>query len=216
MRLYDVTARAVKEVDPRIAVGGPSSAAAGWVDALLTHAAPRRAGGLRLHPHVRQPAARPAADAGSLGLPGRASAVDGVGRHTDPLQPGQRRRVLGHVPAQRHALGGREGRRAVVLGGQRPLRGARPAAAPAARRVRADHRRRHPEAALPRPAAAGRARRHELPVSASGDGAGGLVQTLGQPARGRPPHGAAVGVHVGPVQAGCASSFPASPRRIST
>jgi xylan 1,4-beta-xylosidase len=39
MRLYDVTARAVKEVDPRIAVGGPSSAAAGWVDALLTHAA---------------------------------------------------------------------------------------------------------------------------------------------------------------------------------
>ncbi|MFB9236516.1 xylan 1,4-beta-xylosidase [Plantactinospora siamensis] len=39
MRLYDVTARAVKDVDPRIAVGGPSSAAAGWVDALLEHAA---------------------------------------------------------------------------------------------------------------------------------------------------------------------------------
>ncbi|GAA3732313.1 hypothetical protein GCM10022225_12920 [Plantactinospora mayteni] len=38
MRLYDVTARAVKEVDPRIPVGGPSSAAAGWVDALLEHA----------------------------------------------------------------------------------------------------------------------------------------------------------------------------------
>ncbi|MFG3701747.1 xylan 1,4-beta-xylosidase [Micromonospora sp. NPDC047620] len=38
MRLYDVTARAVKDVDPRIPVGGPSSAAAGWVDALLDHA----------------------------------------------------------------------------------------------------------------------------------------------------------------------------------
>jgi xylan 1,4-beta-xylosidase len=38
MRLYDVTARAVKDVDPRIPVGGPSSAAAGWVDALLEHA----------------------------------------------------------------------------------------------------------------------------------------------------------------------------------
>jgi xylan 1,4-beta-xylosidase len=37
MRLYDVTARAVKDVDPRIPVGGPSSAAAGWVDALLAH-----------------------------------------------------------------------------------------------------------------------------------------------------------------------------------
>ncbi|MFG1955066.1 xylan 1,4-beta-xylosidase [Micromonospora sp. NPDC048830] len=39
MRLYDVTAAAVKSVDPRIPVGGPSSAAAGWVDALLAHAA---------------------------------------------------------------------------------------------------------------------------------------------------------------------------------
>ncbi|HEY0699658.1 MAG TPA: xylan 1,4-beta-xylosidase [Micromonospora sp.] len=39
MRLYDVTARAVKDVDPRISVGGPSTAAAGWVDALLEHAA---------------------------------------------------------------------------------------------------------------------------------------------------------------------------------
>lgn len=38
MRLYDVTARAVKDVDARIAVGGPSSAAAGWVDDLLEHA----------------------------------------------------------------------------------------------------------------------------------------------------------------------------------
>jgi xylan 1,4-beta-xylosidase len=39
MHLYDVTAAAVKSVDPRLAVGGPSSAAAGWVDDLLAHAA---------------------------------------------------------------------------------------------------------------------------------------------------------------------------------
>ncbi|TWD74740.1 xylan 1,4-beta-xylosidase [Kribbella amoyensis] len=39
MRLYDVTAAAVKSVDQRLAVGGPSSAAAGWVDDLLAHAA---------------------------------------------------------------------------------------------------------------------------------------------------------------------------------
>ncbi len=37
MRLYDVTADAIKAVDPRLAVGGPSSAAAAWVDELLEH-----------------------------------------------------------------------------------------------------------------------------------------------------------------------------------
>ncbi|MGY4771952.1 GH39 family glycosyl hydrolase [Kribbella sp. CWNU-51] len=39
LHLYDVTAAAVKSVDERLAVGGPSSAAAGWVDDLLAHAA---------------------------------------------------------------------------------------------------------------------------------------------------------------------------------
>ena len=37
MKLYDVTAAAIKGVDERLAVGGPSSAAAGWVDDLLEH-----------------------------------------------------------------------------------------------------------------------------------------------------------------------------------
>ncbi len=37
LRLYDVSARAVKAVDPGLAVGGPASAAAGWVDELLSH-----------------------------------------------------------------------------------------------------------------------------------------------------------------------------------
>ncbi|HEV2256739.1 MAG TPA: hypothetical protein VGS06_26695 [Streptosporangiaceae bacterium] len=36
-RLYDVSARAVKSVDPDLRVGGPSSAAAGWIAELLGH-----------------------------------------------------------------------------------------------------------------------------------------------------------------------------------
>ncbi len=36
-RLYDVTARAVKSVDAAFRVGGPATAAAGWIDDLLAH-----------------------------------------------------------------------------------------------------------------------------------------------------------------------------------
>ncbi len=36
-RLYDASVRAVRSVDAALVVGGPSSAAAGWVDELLTH-----------------------------------------------------------------------------------------------------------------------------------------------------------------------------------
>lgn len=38
LRLYDVTAAAVRRVDDRLVVGGPGSAAAQWVDVLLEHA----------------------------------------------------------------------------------------------------------------------------------------------------------------------------------
>lgn len=38
LHLYDVTVDAVRSVDPRLRVGGPSSAAAGWVEELLAHA----------------------------------------------------------------------------------------------------------------------------------------------------------------------------------
>jgi xylan 1,4-beta-xylosidase len=38
LKLYDVTAAAVRDVDERLRVGGPSSAAAGWVEELLAHA----------------------------------------------------------------------------------------------------------------------------------------------------------------------------------
>jgi xylan 1,4-beta-xylosidase len=37
-RLYDLSAAAVRSVDPAFRVGGPSSAAAGWVDEMLAHA----------------------------------------------------------------------------------------------------------------------------------------------------------------------------------
>jgi xylan 1,4-beta-xylosidase len=37
MHMYDVTAAAVRSVDERLVVGGPSSAAAGWVEELLAH-----------------------------------------------------------------------------------------------------------------------------------------------------------------------------------
>jgi xylan 1,4-beta-xylosidase len=39
LRLYDVTVRAVREVDPHLVVGGPGSAAAAWVESLLEHTA---------------------------------------------------------------------------------------------------------------------------------------------------------------------------------
>ena len=54
LKLYDVTAAAVREVDSRLVVGGPSSAAAGWVEELLAHAERVGCSGrLRLHPHLR-------------------------------------------------------------------------------------------------------------------------------------------------------------------
>lgn len=36
--LYDVTVRAIKAVDPRVAVGGPATAGAAWIPAFLAHA----------------------------------------------------------------------------------------------------------------------------------------------------------------------------------
>lgn len=42
LRLYDITADAVKSVDRSLLVGGPASAAVGWLDALLDHV--RRSG----------------------------------------------------------------------------------------------------------------------------------------------------------------------------
>jgi xylan 1,4-beta-xylosidase len=40
-RLYDASARAIRAVDDRLIVGGPATAAAGWIDDLLSYAADR-------------------------------------------------------------------------------------------------------------------------------------------------------------------------------
>ena len=63
LALYDATARAVKAVDPAFRVGGPATAAVGWVDDLLEHCrARRRPARLPLDAHLRHAAARPAPD----------------------------------------------------------------------------------------------------------------------------------------------------------
>ena len=39
LRLYDTAARAVRSVDPALRVGGPATAAVGWVEDLVVHTA---------------------------------------------------------------------------------------------------------------------------------------------------------------------------------
>ena len=151
LHLYDVTAAAVKSVDPRLAdrrtvvgrgrLGGRPAGAC---------RRERVAGGLRLHAHLRESAARRPGLAGSARVQRRADPVDRVGCDADALQPDQRLGVLRRVPAARDAVGGRSGRRAGVLGRVGPLRGAGPPAAAAARRLRAADRGWAGEAALPR------------------------------------------------------------------
>ncbi len=128
-RLYDVSARAVKAVHPDLRVGGPSSAAAGWIGELLGHLKGLGpAAGLPVHARVRQRAAGPAAGAGVV-RPGRdADLVDRVGHYAHALPPRRGHRLRGGVPAARHGLGAGPDRGAVALGGLRPLRGARPGA----------------------------------------------------------------------------------------
>ena len=62
-RLYEVTARAVKSVDPTFRVGGPATAA-DRLDRRSARALPRQRRPARLHrdPHLRDAAARPASD----------------------------------------------------------------------------------------------------------------------------------------------------------
>ena len=85
----------------------------------------------------------------------------------------------GHVPGPRDALGDGPDRVAVLLGRLRPLRGARPAAGPAARRLRAAHRRRAAQAPLVGAGAAGAARRRAgSPCRYDGDGGGSLVEAV--------------------------------------
>ena len=101
LRLYDTAARAVRSVDAGLRVGGPSTAAVGWVEDLLAHTEKTgRAPGLRHHPPVRQPAAGPAPGPGPPRPRGRGRLVDRVGGPPAAVQPGGRVGVRGRVPGQ--------------------------------------------------------------------------------------------------------------------
>ena len=122
--------RAVKDVDERLRVGGPSSAAAGWVDdaarARRARRAPRSTSSPPTPTATRRSTSRPTL--ARHGCAGRPIWWTEWGVDPHPLPPGQRRR---RSPRRSCCTGcGRRGpgRRAVLLGGQRPLRGARPAA----------------------------------------------------------------------------------------
>ena len=151
LRLYDVTADAVKAVDPRLLVGGPSSAAAGWVEELLAHA--DRAGSpvdfVTTHTYGSPPLDfRPTlARYGRAGVPIWWTEWGVTPTHFNEVSDAV---FAGHLPAARHGLGDARGadRGAVLLGGLRPLRGARAAAGAAARRLRAAHGRRAAQAPL--------------------------------------------------------------------
>ena len=137
-RLYDVSARAVKSVDPDLRVGGPSSAAAGWIGELLGHleGSDLPLDFLSTHVYGNVPLdLRPVL--ASFGRAGRADLVDRVGHHADPLPPRRGHGLRRGVPAPRHGLGARADRGAVALGGLGPLRGAGRAAGAVPRRVRA-------------------------------------------------------------------------------
>ena len=126
-------------------------------------ARPRRGVGrrarLRQHAHLRRPAAGLPAVAGALRPRGHPDLVDRVGRHPDALLRGQRRGVLRGLPAPRDGVRDGPDRGAVLLGRLRPLRGARPPAGAAARRLRPAHHRRAAQAPLVGAVAARAARR---------------------------------------------------------
>ena len=142
LRLYAESAIAVKSVDARLLVGGPSTAAAEWIELLAEYAtdsdlpldfiSTHTYGNL---PPDFRPAAAPA-------RPGRDSdLVDGVGRRLDPLRAGARQRHRRAVRAERLPERAGPGRRARLLGDQRPLRGTGPPAAPVPQRLRSAQRR---------------------------------------------------------------------------
>ena len=149
LKLYDVTAAAVREVDPRLVVGGPSSAAAGWVEELLAHA--EQSGApvdfVSTHTYGAPPLDfRPMLERhGRAGTPIWWTEWGVTPTHFNEVSDAV---FSGDVPAARHEVGDGPDRVAGLLGGLRPLRGARPAAGAAARRLRPAHRRRAAQAPL--------------------------------------------------------------------
>ena len=119
----------------------------------------RRAARLRLHPHLRERPARPPGLAPAPRARRRRDLVDRVGRQRHPLRADPRHGIRRAVRAPRYEAGPGPSRRARLLGRQRPLRRARPAAASAPQRVRAAHGREPAQAALLGAPVRGRARR---------------------------------------------------------
>ena len=187
LRLYDESARALKAVDERLAVGGPSTAASEWVERLAAHAEnDTRAARLRDHPHVRQPAARRTAGTRPARLRGNAGVVDRVGRRLDALRRDPRQRLRRAVRAQRVRRRAGPDRRARLLGGQRPLRGARPARRLVPQRLRpADGRQPRASPATGRRTWPRTRATSVLAHTVDGDGADGARAGLGHPPRRR-------------------------------
>jgi beta-xylosidase len=137
LQLYDVSAAAVKSVDPRLAVGGPSSAAAGWVDDLLDHT--KRYGTpidfVSTHTYGSPPldvrASLERHGYGDLRILWTEWGVTPT--HFNPINDSV---FSGVVPAPRDEVRGRPDRRTLVLGRIGPLRRARSSTASAARRIR--------------------------------------------------------------------------------
>ena len=104
LRLYETAARAVRSVDPGLRVGGPATAAVGWVEDLLVHTE-KTGAPLTLSPPTctappRSTCARPL-------LATAARMRPSAGPSGDPsaaVQPGGRVGVRGRVPRPRDAL----------------------------------------------------------------------------------------------------------------
>ena len=149
LRLYDESAAAVKGVDDRLLVGGPSTAAGEWIEALTAHAETDQVplDFVTSHTYGNLPIdTRPSLD--RHGFAGHPDLVDGVGRRLDALRTDPRRRHRRAVRAVR--LPGRPAPHASlgVLGHQRPLRGTRPPAGAVPQRIRPAHRGQPAQAAL--------------------------------------------------------------------
>ena len=151
LHLYDVTAAAVRAVDPRLRVGGPSSAASGWVEELLAHA--ERAGSpvdfVSTHTYGSPPLDfKPMLRAVRPRTTSRSGGPSGASRRRTSTRSATRCSPAPSCSAAwRRPWAGIEVE-PVVLGGLRPLRGARAPAGAAARWLRHPHRRRAAQAAV--------------------------------------------------------------------
>ena len=175
LRLYDVTVAAVRKVDERLVVGGPSSAAAQWVESLLVHAEESGApvDFLSTHTYGSPPLdLRPI-----LARHGREDAKiwwTEWGPGSQHFHLVGRQRVRRDVPDRRDGVEHGPAGVALALGRLGPLRGARPAAEAQPRRLRPADGRQPAQAALVGAVPAGAPRR----VAARGVGGRATAPTV--------------------------------------